>query len=202
MIQKLKAHPDVNEQVLIPELDIPRHTTRSVNTSAILDDPVVDDITSVLQPAQKFIDKCIQKIKDFGKWLLDYIPPKQKVVDEAQESFKNLIKNCTRRETLYSNWKSQKLRRKVSNTVSIDGKDWFYHDLFLVNAKQSITNHLIDRRQTKVKLILSCMMETVDLKGGEVIAKESAFHSKTDVNLEVLTLAHCCRKWKKLFWSP
>ena len=28
------------------------------------------------------------------------------------------------------------------------------------------------------------MMEKVGLKGGEVIAKETAFHSKTEVNLE------------------
>ena len=28
------------------------------------------------------------------------------------------------------------------------------------------------------------MMEKVDLKGGELIAKEAAFHSKTEVNLE------------------
>ena len=33
-IQKLEVHSDVNEQVLIPELEIPRNTTRSVNTSA------------------------------------------------------------------------------------------------------------------------------------------------------------------------
>ena len=53
----------------------------------------------------------------------------------------------------------------------IDGKDWFNLNLFLVIAKQSITNLLIDRGQYKVKLILSCMMEKVDLKSGEVIAK-------------------------------
>ena len=52
------------------------------------------------------------------------------------------------------------------------------------NAKQSITNILIVRRQTKVKLILSCMMEKVDLKNGEMIVKEAEFHSKTEVNLE------------------
>ena len=45
LIQKLEAHSDVNEQVLIPELEIPRNTTRSVNTSAILDDPILDDKT-------------------------------------------------------------------------------------------------------------------------------------------------------------
>ena len=42
----------------------------------------------------------------------------------------------------------------------------------------------MNRRQTKVKLILSCMMEKVDLKNDEVIVKEPAFHSKTEVNLE------------------
>ena len=52
------------------------------------------------------------------------------------------------------------------------------------NAKQSITNILIVRRQTKVKVILSCMMEKVDLKSCEVMVKEAAFHSKTEVNLE------------------
>ena len=43
---------------------------------------------------------------------------------------------------------------------------------------------MINTRQTKVKLILSCMMEKVDLKSDEVIANEAAFHSKTEVNLE------------------
>ena len=38
LIQKLEAHSDVKEIVLIPELEIPRSTTRSVNISAILDD--------------------------------------------------------------------------------------------------------------------------------------------------------------------
>ena len=54
LIQKLKAHSDINEQVLIPELEIPRNTTRSVNTSAILDDPILDDKTPVLQQNTKF----------------------------------------------------------------------------------------------------------------------------------------------------
>ena len=73
---------------------------------------------------------------------------------------------------------------KICNTVSLAGKYWFDPDLFLVNAKQPITNLLINRRQIKVKLILSCMMEKVDLKSGEVIAKEAAVNSKTEVNIE------------------
>ena len=43
LIQKFKAHSDISEHVVIPELEIPRKTTRSVNTRAILDDPILDD---------------------------------------------------------------------------------------------------------------------------------------------------------------
>ena len=66
LIQKLERHPDVNEQVVIPGLETPRNTTRSVNTSAILDDPILDDKTPVLQPTPNIFAKSIQKIKDFG----------------------------------------------------------------------------------------------------------------------------------------
>ena len=56
----MKAHSDVNEHVLIPELEIPRDTTRSVNTSAILDDPMLDDKTPDLQSTPNFIAKSMQ----------------------------------------------------------------------------------------------------------------------------------------------
>ena len=43
---------------------------------------------------------------------------------------------------------------------------------------------MINTLQTKDKVIHSSMMEKADLKGDKVIAKETAFHSKTEVNLE------------------
>ena len=74
--------------------------------------------------------------------------------------------------------------KKFAIQYRIERNDEFDPDLLLVNSKQSIANLLISRLQYKVKLILSCMMEKVDLKGGEVIVKEAAFHSKKEVNLE------------------
>ena len=61
LIQELEAHPDVNEQVLITWLEIPRNITRSVNTISILDQSILDNDTSVLQPTQNFIAKSIKK---------------------------------------------------------------------------------------------------------------------------------------------
>ena len=58
-IQKLEDHTDVNEHILIRGLEIPRNTSRSVNSSAILDypildDPILDDNAPVLQPTRKY----------------------------------------------------------------------------------------------------------------------------------------------------
>ena len=41
------------------------------------------------------------------------------------------------------------------------------------------------------------MMEKVDLKGGDVIAKEAAFHYKTEVNLESTKSNELFSKMKK-----
>ena len=76
----------------------------------------------------------------------------------------------------------------------IKGSNGCDPESFLLNSKQPITSLMINTRQTKVKLILSCMMENVDLKSGEVIAKEAEFHSKQKLTLKVLTLSNCFRK--------
>ena len=66
----------------------------------------------------------------------------------------------------------------------IKGSNGYDAESLLLNSKQTITSLMINTRQTKVNLILSCMMEKVYLKCSEVIAKEAAFHSKQEVNLE------------------
>ena len=58
---KLETLPEVNEQVLILRLEIPRNTTRTVNTSAILDQPTLDDNTSVIHPTEKCIAKASKR---------------------------------------------------------------------------------------------------------------------------------------------
>ena len=91
---------------------------------------------------------------------------------------------------------SKSALKKFAMQYRIDGKNWINPDLYLVNAMQSITILLTNRRQTKVKLILTCKNEKEDLKSGEVIAKEAAFHSKTVVNLESTNFNELLSKMK------
>ena len=69
-----------------------------------------NDSTPVLQPTPwrpsnvttKDKQNIKQKIIDFGEWLLNYIPPKPKVVYKVLEYFKNKIKKMyTKRDTLF-----------------------------------------------------------------------------------------------------
>ena len=113
----------------------------------------------------KIITKGMQKIKDFGEWLLNYIPPKPKLVDKVLESFKNkFLKTYERRDTLFQPTHSKSALKNFAIQHLIKGLNGYDPESFLPNSKQPITNLMINTRQTKVNLILSCMMEKADLK--------------------------------------
>ena len=85
---------------------------------------------------------------------------------------------------MFQTTQSKSALKNLAIQHKIKGLNGYDPESFPLNSKQPIKNLMINTRLTKVKLILSCMMEKVDLKSGEVIAKEAEFHSKTEVNLE------------------
>ena len=91
LIHKLEAHPNVNDQVLIPGFEIQRNITRSVNASAILDQPILDDSTQYYNQHKNSLKKHVKEQR-----LLELVvgleTTKPKVDVEALEFFKNLIK--------------------------------------------------------------------------------------------------------------
>ena len=56
-----------------------------------------------MQKTQNFFTMGMQNIKDFGEWMLNYIPPKPKLVDKVLESFKNKIEQMYERVIACSN---------------------------------------------------------------------------------------------------
>ena len=98
------------------------------------------------------------------------------------------------RDTLFQPTQSESALKNFAILYQIKGSNGYDPESFLLHSKLPITSLMINIRQTKVKLILSCMVEKIDLKSGEVIAKEAAFHSKTEVNLESTNSNECFRK--------
>ena len=96
-----------------------------------------------------------EKIKDFGEWLLNYIPPKLKVVDKVLESFKNKPeKMYDKRDTLFQPTQSKSALKNFAIQREIKWLDGYDPESFLLNFMQPITNLMINTLQTKVKLIL------------------------------------------------
>ena len=96
---------------------------------------------------------------------MHYVPPKPKVVDKVLESFKYKIKKMyEKKNTLFQPTQSKSALKNFAIQYKIKGFNGYDSKSFLLNCKQPITNFMINTRQTKVKLILSCMMEKVDLK--------------------------------------
>ena len=118
--------------------------------SSIFDEPIPNDPTPVLQPTpwrssniatkvkqniknfaaktmqttQKFFTEGMQKITDFGNWLLSYIPPKPKVVDKVLESFKNKIKKMyEKKDTSFQLKESKSALKKFAIQYRIDGSN-------------------------------------------------------------------------------
>ena len=107
-----------------------------------------------------------------------------------------------KRDTLFQPSQYKSALKNFTIQYRIKGSNGYDPESFLLNSKQSITNLMINSRQTKVKLILSCTMEKVDLKSGEVIAREAAFHSKTEVNLGSNDSYELFSKMKETVWNP
>ena len=69
-----------------------------------------------------------------------------------------------KRDTLFQPTQSKSALKSFVIQYQIKGSNGYDPDLFLFNSKLPITNLMINTQQAKVKLILSCMIEKVDLK--------------------------------------
>ena len=137
----------------------------------------------------------MQKIKDFDEWLLNYIPPKPKVVATVLASFKNKINKIYEKiDNLCQPSQSKSTLKNFAIQYQIKGLNGYDLESFLLNSTLPITNLMINTLQTKFKLILSCMMEKVDLKSGKVIVKRPHFILKQMSTQKVMTLTNYFRK--------
>ena len=89
------------------------------------------------------------------------------MVDKVLESFKNKIKKMyEKRDTVFQPTHSKSALKNFAIQHEIKGLNGYDPESFLLNSKQPITHLVFNTQQTKVKFILSCMMEKFDLKSG------------------------------------
>ena len=82
-----------------------------------------------------------------------------------QNALKNKVKKLyEKRDTLFQPTQSKSTLKNFAIQYGIKGLNGYDPESLLLNSKQPITILVINTQQTKVKSILSCMMEKVDLK--------------------------------------
>ena len=69
-----------------------------------------------------------------------------------------------KRDTLFQPTQFKSALKNFAIQHEIKGLNGYDSESFLLKYKQHITNVMINTHQTKVKLIISCMMEKVDIK--------------------------------------
>ena len=121
------------------------------------------------------------KVKGFTSWIRDYVDPTNlvQVLNEVKEH----VKKTYRRKPLTTIENASALR-KFTTQYTIEGRDRYDPHSFLIEVKQVTTDLLRKNSQTKVKMILRCTMERIDMQSGEVTTNQAAFHSEVEVNLE------------------
>ena len=121
------------------------------------------------------------KVKGFASWIRDYVDPTNLV--QVLNKVKEHVKKTYRRKPLTAIENASALR-KFTTQYTIEGRDGYDPHSFLIEVKQVTTDLLRKNSQTKVKMILRCTMERIDMQSGEVTTNQAAFHSEVEVNLE------------------
>ena len=149
----------------------------------LLDEPVPDIKEPVLtpQPASSYVNRMKKHVSDakskwnrWVNWFLDYIPPIPKVIDKAFEVVKKNILN------LYKPFEITDSKSALKNyaiVYIIEGQDGYDERPFLRAVKQTVIGLLQNHYETKVKIILHCIMERYEARSGEIITAKPAFYS-------------------------
>src|SRR5271165_3495004 len=185
----LKGYSKLRKAELLHLLDGTRVGGANEN---IIDDPVPNIQVPTLTPSsyvptsyvRKFYDGTKSAIKEFANWIVSYIPPEPKrIVNEKLEALKTKV------NTIFNKLKKFEIRE--SNTAiggfakqyTIDGKEGIDAVSFFNSVRQQVISQISANRMTKINIVLTCTMERVDIKSGEVTTLEFPFVSKTEVVL-------------------
>ena len=121
-----------------------------------------------------------------ANWILDYIPPKQKIiVNEKLVALQEKVRNIFNRDQNYKFEirESKSSIRGFAKQYTIDGMEGIDAVSFFSKVQPHVISLLEKHGMHKINLVLTCTMERVDMKSGEVITNDAPFVSKIEIVL-------------------
>src|SRR5271169_5740138 len=158
----------------------------------IIDAPVPDIKVPTLSPSsyvptsvfRKICDKTKAEINTFANWILNYIPvPVKKSVNAGVEAFKTKVNTIFNKLKKFEIRQSKSAIKGFAKQFTIDGMEGIDAVSFLNSVRPQVISQISRNPMTKINIVLTCTMERVDMRSGEVITAECPFVSKTEVVL-------------------
>jgi hypothetical protein len=178
---------DLITALTTPAANVYRRVPAPAKLVDLLDSPVPDISAPVLQPTaytppKSVIGNITSNIKSFADWLLDYVPEKiKRPINEKLNSLKATVAGVFKK---YGFNETKSALSGVTKQYRLDGHEGKDPKTFMDDVKLSAVALLKRSRQTKTNIVLTCEMERVDMKSGEVTTAEIPFATKAEVILE------------------
>ena len=170
----------------------------------ILDTPVPHISTPILVPTNTTKVKSLKsmaknvygavrkKMNAFADWILGYVPESiKKPINEGVEALKQQVSDIFKRcyphlqdPRNFEIRESKSALKGVTKQFTIDGKEGYDPQSFMKAVKSQVVGLLNNNRQNKFNFVLTCVMERVDMKTGEVDSSNVPFATKATVVLE------------------
>ena len=132
-------------------------------------------------------NKVRSKINSFADWLINYVTPREKKpVNERLESLKSKVSSIFNKinKNKFEIRETASAIKGFTKQHTIDGIDGIDAESFLNAVESRVVSLLSQNRQTKINLVLTCTMERVNIKTGEVDSDDIPFRSLTEVVLD------------------
>jgi len=161
-----------------PKISVPVLTPKPVKQMERVKQYAADKIATVRKYAK-------YKFNKFVNWLLQYVPPKPKIIDTAFEYVKeSIIDLFPKTEEPFTVKEAKSALNKFTIQYTIAGRDNFDADSFADRSRPLVIKLLENNHEIKFKMVLHCRMENTNIKTGEVESHVKAFHSEIEINLE------------------
>src|SRR5271157_1231131 len=171
--------PDIQVPTLSPSPYVPTSLVRKIY------DKTKATIKAVVKAATKAPAKAATfaaaKAATFANWIVSLISPEPKrIVNEKREASNTKVDTNLKKFEIRE---SKSAIKGFAKQYTIDGMEGIDAVSFLNSVRPQVISQISRNPMTKINIVLTCIMERVDMKSGEVITAECPFVSKTEVVL-------------------
>src|SRR5271157_5394427 len=171
--------PDIQVPTLSPSPYVPTSLVQKIS------DKTKATIKAVVKAATKAPAKAATfaaaKAATFANWIVSLISPEPKrIVNEKREESNTKVDSKLKKFQIRE---SKSAIKGFAKQYTIDGMEGIDAVSFLNSVRPQVLSQISGNPMTKINIVLTCTMERVDMRSGEVITAECPFVSKTEVVL-------------------